>query len=165
MYTKYDFVFYLNLKFWQVFNENDSSEYRMQIQNTAPGSFSNEKYDVEKKEHLSWKIANIVAFSSRRPYATKNSPFQDLHCTQNISTFYLKICKLIIKKLLLKLKSIFIILSEITVDNGAVKRWAAYFLKCQMHVKYVIILASDLSILQTSTLAILTVLSCSDRHG
>ena len=45
MYTKYDFVFYLNLKFWQVFNKIDSSEYDTIF--TAPGSFSDEKYDVE----------------------------------------------------------------------------------------------------------------------
>ena len=31
---------------------------------TAPGSFSDEKYDVEEKEHLLWKIANIVHFLS-----------------------------------------------------------------------------------------------------
>ena len=31
MYTKYDFVFYLNLKSWQVFNKIDSSEYVIQF--------------------------------------------------------------------------------------------------------------------------------------
>ena len=30
MYTKYDVVFYLNLKFWQFFNKIDSSEYVIQ---------------------------------------------------------------------------------------------------------------------------------------
>ena len=34
-----------------------------------------------------WKIANIVAFSSRTPYATKYSPFIELHCTHNFSSF------------------------------------------------------------------------------
>ena len=34
-----------------------------------PGSFSDEKYDVEKKTYLIWKIANIVASSSTKPYA------------------------------------------------------------------------------------------------
>ena len=69
------------------------------------------------------KIANIVAFSSRRSYATKYSPFKDLHCTQNFSSFYLKMCKLIINKLFVKVKiNLDIILSEITFDNGVVKR-------------------------------------------
>ena len=97
---------------------------------TVPGSFSDEKYDVEKKEHLLWRIENIVAFSSRRPYATKYSPFKDLHCTQNFSSFYFKMCKLVIKKIvLLKLKiNLEITLSEIIFDNGIVKRWVAYFL-------------------------------------
>ena len=31
MYTKNDFVFYLNLKSWQVFNKIDSSEYVIQF--------------------------------------------------------------------------------------------------------------------------------------
>ena len=31
MYTKYDSVFYLNLKFWQFFNKIDSAEYVMQF--------------------------------------------------------------------------------------------------------------------------------------
>ena len=111
MYTKYEFVFYLNLKFWQVFNKIVSSEYVIQFL-LRLDLFSDEKYDVqkkehllwkianivdvEKKEHLLWKIANIVAFSSRRPYETKYSPFKDLHGTQNFSSFYLKMCKLII---------------------------------------------------------------------
>ena len=34
-----------------------------------PGSFSDEKYDVEKKKYLIWKIQNIVASSSTKPYA------------------------------------------------------------------------------------------------
>ena len=41
--------------------------------------------------------SHIVAFSSRRPNATKHSPFKALHYTQNFSSFYLKMCKLIIK--------------------------------------------------------------------
>ena len=69
------------------------------------------------------KIANIVVFSFRRPYATKYSPFKDLHCTQNFSSFYLQMCKLIIKNCFDKVKiNLDIILSEITFDNDVVKR-------------------------------------------
>ena len=52
--------------------------------------FSDEKYDVEKKEHLLWKIANIVAFSSRRPSATKYSPFRTCIVHKTLKVFILK---------------------------------------------------------------------------
>ena len=71
------------------------------------------------------KITNIVAFSSRRPYATKYSPFKDLHCIQNFSCFHLKMGKLLIKNCFVKVKiNLDIMLSEITLnfDNGVVKR-------------------------------------------
>ena len=47
---------------------------------TPPGSFSDEKYDVEQKEQMLGKNPNNVGFYSRRPQATKYSPFKDLHC-------------------------------------------------------------------------------------
>ena len=47
MYNQYGFVFNLNLHCWQVFDKIDSSEYVIIF--TTPGSFSDEKYDVEKK--------------------------------------------------------------------------------------------------------------------
>ena len=106
MYTKYDF--YLNLKFCQVFNNIVSSENVIQFL-LHLDLFSDEKYDIEKKDHLFWKIANIVAFSSKRPYATKYSTLQDLHCTQNfasttsvfykisfIKLFFLNLCIILI---------------------------------------------------------------------
>ena len=40
-------------------------------------------------------MLNVYLFSAKRKY----SPLKDLHCTQNFSSFYLKMCKLIIKKL------------------------------------------------------------------
>ena len=124
MYTKYDFVFYLNLRFWQVLDERDSSEYVIQY------SFSDAKYDVEWKEHLLLKIANIEAFSSNRPYATKYSPVKDLYCKQNFSSFILKCVIWLSKNSFVKVKiNPDIILSEIGSDNGAVKRWVGYFLK------------------------------------
>ena len=101
---------------------------------TAPGSLSDEKNDVEYKEHLLWNIANIVAFSSIRNYETKYCPLKDLHCTQNFSSFYLKMCKLIIKNCFVKIKiELDFILSEITFDDGIGKRWETYFLK-SLHV-------------------------------
>ena len=49
----------------------------------------------------------------------------------HVASFYLKMCKLIIKELFfLKLKiNLDIILSEITFDYGVVKSWVAYILK------------------------------------
>ena len=91
--------------------------------------FSDEKYDVEEKEHLLWKRANIVAFSSRKLYATKYSPFKDLHCKKTFQVFILKYVNWLSKNCFVKFKINFdIILSEITFDNGVVKRWVPYFL-------------------------------------
>ena len=50
--------------------------------------------------------------------------------TRNSSSFYLNICKLVIKRCFVKVKiNTDIILSERTFDNGVVKRCVAYFLK------------------------------------
>ena len=84
MYTKYDFVFYLYLKFWQVLNKIYSTEYVIKF-SLRLDLFSDEKIDV--KNHLLWKKPNIVIFSSRRPDATNYDPFKDLHFTQNFSSF------------------------------------------------------------------------------
>ena len=50
-------------------------------------TFSHEKVDVRKKTYQTWKIANIGAFSSTKPYATNCSIFKNLLSTQNFSTF------------------------------------------------------------------------------
>ena len=65
-----------------------------------------------------WKISNIVAFSSRRLYATKYSPFKDLHCTRNFSSFMLKCVNWLSKNCFVKVKiNLDIILSEIAFDK------------------------------------------------
>ena len=98
MYTKFDFVLYLNLQFWHFFDKIYSSEYVIrfllrldlfQILNVTLN-----------RNNIWYEIANIVAFSFTRPYTTKYSPFKKkLHSTQNYSSFYKKMCNLIIRNL------------------------------------------------------------------
>ena len=64
----------------------------------TPGSLSDEKYDVGKKTHLMWKIANIVAFSTK-PYSEKYCHFKNLHSIYNFSGFHTEMCILIIRNL------------------------------------------------------------------
>ena len=70
MYTKYDFVFYLNLKSGQVLKKIDTSEYVIQF-TLRLNLFQMKNMMSNRKKTSVLKIAKIVAFSSRRPYATK----------------------------------------------------------------------------------------------
>ena len=63
------------------------------------------KIMASKRKYLMWKIADIVAISSRKHYAAKYRPFKNLHFYTKLFKIYIKMCKLI-KLILLKLKSI-----------------------------------------------------------
>ena len=53
-----------------------------------------------------------------------------MHCRQNFSSFYVKLCNWVSKTCFVKVEiNLDIILSEITFDNGVVKRWVPYFLE------------------------------------
>ena len=86
-YTQYGFDFYLIIKFLTSFGYNRFLT-KCDTIFTVLGSISDEKYDVEKKTHLIWKMTNFVAFSSTKPYAAKYtcSP------SKNFKLFYKDMC-------------------------------------------------------------------------
>ena len=71
MYTQYDFVFHLNLQFWQVFDNLDSSEYVIEFL-LCLDLF---RWKIWKEDVSMWNKAIIVAFLSTKPNASKYSPF------------------------------------------------------------------------------------------
>ena len=72
---------------------------------TAHGAFSDEKYDIKWKEHLLWNIANIVAFSSRKPYTTKKIvPLKTCIVHKTFQAFILKCVNWLSKNCVVKIK-------------------------------------------------------------
>ena len=71
-----------------------------------------------------------MAFSSKRPYATKYFLLKTGIVHKTFQVFMLKCVNWISKTCFVKVKiNLDIILSEITFDNGVVKRWVPYFLE------------------------------------
>ena len=106
----------------------DSSEYVTQFL-LRLDLFQMKKMTSErKKKHLMWKIANIEAFSSTKPYATKYSPFKNCILYITFHVFIQRCVYWLLGTCFVKVKiNPDIILSEITFDYSVVKRWVAYF--------------------------------------
>lgn len=113
MSAQYNFVSYLKLQFWPVFDKTDSSKYVIQF--LLHLDIFQMKYDVGRITHLMWKIANIVEYSTQKTYVAKYSPFINLSFYSLLFIFldndvYFDDQELV----MLKLRSI--LTSEITFD-------------------------------------------------
>ena len=80
-----------------------------------------------RKERTSvMKNRKYCSIIFRKPYATKYIPLKDLHCTKKFQVFILTCVNWLSKNCFVKVKiNLDIVLSDITFDNGVVKKMSS----------------------------------------
>ena len=122
MNTKFHFVLFLNLKFCKVLNKIDSSDYVIQF--LLRLDLFQMKNMTSKEKKICYKKQQILQHFLLEDFTHQNIvPLKTCIVHRTFQVFILKCVNCLSKNCVVKVKSnLDIILSEITFDNGGVKR-------------------------------------------